>query len=233
LRAGEPLTGVFLKTPSHQVVEVLATTGVDVVVVDAEHAPFDAAQLDAMLAVSHALGLACVVRVAAAERVLVQHALDGGATGVLVPHVDCAAVARDVVRWSHYGDGGRGYSGSTRSAGWGTRPMREVLRTAAATTTVVVQVEDPAALGDLDAIVGVPGVDAVFVGAADLTVGLGCDDLAAPRVTDAVDASAAAAARAGVPLAAFATDAADEAAWRARGATFVISGTDQSRLRRR
>jgi 2-keto-3-deoxy-L-rhamnonate aldolase RhmA len=232
LRAGEPLTGVFLKTPSHQVVEVLATTGVDAVVVDTEHAPFDASQLDATLAVAHARGLACLVRVAAAERVLVQQALDGGATGVLVPHVDTAAVARDVVRWSHYGDGGRGYSGSTRSAGWGTRPMRQVLRTAAETTTVVVQIEDPAALDDLDAVVGVAGIDAVFVGAADLTVGLGCDDPADPRVAGAVDAIAAATTRAGVPLAAFAVDAADEAVWRARGASFVISGTDQSRLRR-
>jgi staphyloferrin B biosynthesis citrate synthase len=234
LRSGEALTGVFVKTPSHQVIEVLAAGGtVDVVVLDTEHAAFDPSQLDAMLAVAHALPLPCLVRVAGPVAPLVQSALDGGATGVVVPHVASAARAADVARWSAYGTGGRGFSGSTRSAGWGTRAIADVLTAAAATTTVIVQVEDVAGVDAIGDIVDVVGVDAVFVGAADLTVGLGCTDAAHPKVTAAIDEVVAVARRANRALAAFASTSAESAAWRARGVSLVIEGTDQGRLRTR
>ena len=233
LAARRSLVGAFVKTPSHQVVEVLALGGLDAVVIDTEHAPFDAGRLDAMLAVAHLARFPCLVRVAEPSRLLVQQALDGGATGVVVPHVDSAARARDVVRWCRFGEGGRGYSGSTRAAGWGTRSIADVLSEAAATTTVIAQIEDPVALDELDEIAAVDGLDALFVGVADLTVGLGCTDTLHPWVSAAVDAIVRAASAADVPVAAFATDAQDEARWRERGATFVLSGTDQSRLRGR
>jgi 2-keto-3-deoxy-L-rhamnonate aldolase RhmA len=186
-----------------------------------------------MLAVAHAHGFPCLVRVAEPSRVLVQQALDGGATGILVPHVDSAERARAVVRWCRFGEGGRGYSGSTRAAGFGTRSIADVLSEAAATTTVIAQIEDPVALDHLDEIAGVDGLDAVFVGVADLTVGLGCTDTHHPWVVAGIDAIVAAAGRADVPLAAFATDDADADQWRERGVTFVLAGTDQSRLRAR
>jgi staphyloferrin B biosynthesis citrate synthase len=234
LRNGEALTGVFVKTPSHQVIEVLAAGGAfDAVVIDTEHAPFDPSQLDAMLAIAHALGLACLVRIAAPSAPLVQSALDGGATGVVVPHVVSAVMAADVARWSTYGAAGRGFSGSTRSAGWGTHPITDVLARAAATTTVIVQVEDATAVDAIDEIVGVDGIDAVFIGTADLTVGLGCTEHAHPRVNAAVDAVVAAARRANRSLAAFAPTSAESATWRDRGVSFVVEGTDHGRLRAR
>jgi 2-keto-3-deoxy-L-rhamnonate aldolase RhmA len=234
LRAGEALTGVFVKTPSHQVIELLAAGGtVDVAVIDTEHAPFDPSQLDAMLAVAHALELPCLVRVAAAAPTFLQAALDGGATGVLVPHVVTGAMAAQVSTWSRYGDGGRGYSGSTRSAGWGTRPMEQVLARAAASTTVVVQVEDVAAVDAVGDIASADGIDAVFIGMADLTVGLGCTDSTHPSVGSAVDSIVAAAQAAGCALSAVSSGPADSAQWRRRGVMFVVESTDQARLRSR
>lgn len=231
LHAGEPLDGVFVKTPSHQVIEVLATSTVDVAMLDTEHTLFGPAELDATLAVAHALEFPCLVRVAQPSGAPIQQALDAGATGVVVPHVDSAALAADVVRWSEYGEGGRGYSGSTRAAGWGTRPMADVLRSAAETTTVVIQVEDAAALRALDDLMAVNGVDAVFVGVADLTVALGQHDPSHRAVADAVEAILKAARQAGRPTAAYAATSADAEAWRRRGVTLVCTGSDQSRLR--
>ena len=54
-----------------------------------------------------------------------------------------AASRATAVRLAHYGDGGRGFSPSTRSAGWGSRSMADILDAAARTTTVVIQIEDP------------------------------------------------------------------------------------------
>ncbi|MGH9136180.1 MAG: aldolase/citrate lyase family protein, partial [Acidimicrobiales bacterium] len=114
LAAGEDLDGVVVKTPSHQVIEVLAAGGTALVMIDTEHGQIGIETLDAMVAVASALGVAALVRVPAADRVAFQQTLDTGATGVVVPHVHSAALAADVVRWSHYGDGGRGFAGSTR-----------------------------------------------------------------------------------------------------------------------
>lgn len=231
LAQGEILDGVFVKTASHQIIEVLATGRADLAIIDTEHASFGPLELDVMLAVARALDFPCLVRVAEASRPLVQQALDAGATGVVVPHVGTPALAADVVRWSHYGPGGRGFSGSTRSAGWGARTMAEVMRAAAEATIVVVQIEDVGALDDLDALAAVAGVDAAFIGAADLAVALGGDDPAAPAVEAAIDAIVAAARSVGLPLAAYAVTPADEAVWRRRGVNLVCTGSDHSRIR--
>lgn len=232
LAARRSIDAVVVRTPSYQVIEVLAASGIGCVMIDIEHAAFDEAQLDAMLAVARALEIDALVRVRAAERTLIQQALDAGATGVVIPHVDRGSLAVDVVRWSHYGDGGRGYSGSTRSAGWGRRPLADVVADAAGSTVVVVQVEDVGALDEVDAIAAVDGVDAVFVGAADLAVGLGVVSATDTAVVAACDRIIAAASGAGRSVVAYAADSADASRWRASGANVVITGSDQSRLRR-
>ena len=230
LAARTPVDAVVVRTPSYQVIEVLAARGVGCVMIDTEHAVFDPSQLDAMLAVASALDIDALVRVAVADQARIQQALDSGATGVVLPHVDSARRAAEVVRWGHYGDGGRGYSGSTRSAGWGSRSMAEVVAGAASSTVVVVQVEDVAALDELDGIAGTAGVDAVFVGAADLAVGMGAGSTTDREVVAACDRIVAAATAARRSVVAYASDADDAARWRARGANVVITGSDQSRL---
>lgn len=228
--ARERIDAVVVRTPSHQVIEVLAARGVRCVMIDTEHAAIGPAELDAMLAVAGPLGVDALVRVATAAPAPIQQALDGGATGVVIPHVDSAAVAADVVRRCHYGDRGRGYSGSTRSAGWGTRALADVVSRSAETTVVVVQVEDVGALDDLDGIAGTAGVDAIFVGAADLTVGLGATSTSDPTVVTACQRIIAAGHAAGRSIVAYATDTADAGRWRTAGANVVITGSDQSRL---
>lgn len=230
LAAREPVDAVVVRTPSYQVVEVLAARGVRCVMIDTEHAAFAPSELDAMLAVAGARGVDALVRVTGADRTPIQQALDGGAVGVVVPHVDSAVVAADVVRWCHYGDGGRGYSGSTRSAGWGTRALADVVSEARGATVIVVQVEDVAALDDLDDIARTDGVDAVFVGAADLTVGLGARSTSDPAVVAACERIIAAGQAAGRSVVAYAADSNDAARWRTAGANVVITGSDQSRL---
>jgi 2-keto-3-deoxy-L-rhamnonate aldolase RhmA len=233
LIAGEPLVGIVVRTPSHHVVEVLAASRSnrpDVVVLDAEHAPFDLVSLDVALAVAHALGFPALVRVPELSGPPIQQALDLGATGVVVPRVASPDDARRAVRLAHYGDGGRGFSPSTRSAGWGSRPMGEVLDDAAASTVVVVQVEDPAAVAAVGDIVAIPGVDAVLVGRADLAVALGRRSVDDPAVVEALDRVAAACSEAGVTLGVVTAAGDEPAAWHARGAGLVLAGTDQSRL---
>jgi 2-keto-3-deoxy-L-rhamnonate aldolase RhmA len=123
MAAGDMLAGTFLKTPSVEMIEILSQTGLDFLCIDAEHAPFDRARMDACLAVARALDFPILVRVPSAQPQDILQALDAGATGIVVPHVTDAETAAAIAKASRFGPGGRGYAGSTRWAGYTTRSM--------------------------------------------------------------------------------------------------------------
>lgn len=153
--------GTFLKTPTPELVEILALSGLDFICIDAEHAPFGRREIDLCLGMARAVDLPALVRVASSESAPILQALDGGAVGILAPHVASATHAARVSRWARFGPDGRGYSGSTRSAGFSIGPkVGEVV--------VVAQIEDTGGVEEVEAIAATEGIDALFFGAADL-----------------------------------------------------------------
>ncbi len=172
LTSGDSLLGTFLKTPSSIMAEVLALSDLDVIAIDAEHHPFGRQETDACIAALRSADMPSLVRLSSDSQTDIRNALDCGATGILVPHVTTAEQAAAIVKAAHFGDGGRGYAGSTRAAGYGTKPMADHLRNSAEQTVVIVQIEDIAALDNVAAISAVPGVDCLFVGRVDLAVGM-------------------------------------------------------------
>ncbi|PWJ18031.1 HpcH/HpaI aldolase family protein [Jannaschia seohaensis] len=183
--AGEVLAGTFFKTPAHELVEVLAKSGLDFLCLDAEHAPFDHGRMDTCLALTRALGVPALVRVPTGSPMEILKALDGGGLGVVVPHVDSVEKARAVARAAHFGEGGRGYAGSTRWAGFATRGMADVLAQDAE-TIVIAQIEEPAGVEACEEIAAVDGIDGLFVGPADLSVCYGVTDITAEPVRAAM-----------------------------------------------
>ncbi len=174
--AGKPLVGTFLKTPAYELIEVLAKSGLDFLVIDGEHAPFDRARLDHCLAMGRALDFPLLVRVANAEPSSILQALDSGAIGVVVPHVDSVEKATSIAKSARFGHGGRGFAGSTRWAGFATRKADDILAQSAAETVVIVQIEEPEGVEAATGIAAVDGVDALFVGPADLGICYGTTD---------------------------------------------------------
>jgi 2-keto-3-deoxy-L-rhamnonate aldolase RhmA len=231
LAAGDTLWGSFLKTPSPILVEVVASCRLDVLCIDAEHAPFDRASIDLCVMAARANGSSVIVRTptSAAEHVL--NALDCGADGVLLPHIRSVDEARAAVAAAHYGRGGRGYAGSSRAAGYGLTTMREHLAASAERTAVIVQIEDVEAIESIEEIVAVPGLDAVFVGRIDLTIALGQTDPDAPSVIAAVHHVLAAGIAAKVPVGMFVPRDGDVSYWREKGARLFLQGSDHSFLR--
>lgn len=230
LLAGEELIGTFIKTPTTHATEIIAALGFDFVVIDEEHAPFDRLTTDAALLAARASGTAALVRVAGLGGIL--PALDGGACGVLVPHVATAALAHEAAAACRYKGGRRGYSGSPRHAGYGAGGMWKTVEAADAGTAVIAQIEDPEALDEVDAIAAVDGIDALFIGRGDLSVAMGAASSDAPEVRRAVQRIAMAAREAGKPISVFAGSQ-QEAAWlRAEGATAFVISSDQGFLRK-
>ena len=231
IAAGEALLGTFLKTPHPHVVEVLASSGLDCICIDAEHAPFDRRDIDVCIMAAQLGGLPVLVRTpnSSAEQIL--NALDCGADGVLVPHVRSADEARAVAAAAHYAPGGRGYAGSSRAAGYGTKSMPEHKAASATKTVVIAQIEDAEALNEIDAIAAVVGIDALFIGRIDLTVSLGCESPDDPKVIAAVERVVAACVAAERPVGMFVSRTSDVAMWREKGATLFLLGSDHGFLR--
>ena len=229
LLAGELLAATWVKTPHPHVVEVLALTGLDALVLDAEHAPFDRSALDLCTLAARAGGMPVLVRPPSADPAHILQALDGGVDGVVVPHIRSADDARAAVLASRYRPNGRGFAGSTRAAAYTTSGMAKH-RSASEGVCVIAQIEDGDALEHLDAIAAVDGIDALFVGRADLTISLEAETPDDPPVIAAVERICAAGAKAGRRVGMFLGRRGDVAGWREQGATLFILASDQEFL---
>lgn len=225
LQGGEKLLGTMVTLASAASAEVLANVGFDWLFIDGEHGPLETRELTEILqAVSHRT--ACIVRVPEAAEVPIKRALDLGAHGIIVPQVNTAEQAADVVRWARYAPEGARGVGLARAHGYG-QGFREYLSRANDEIAVIVQAEHARAIDNIEAIVRVPGVDAVLVGPYDLSASLGkmgqLDDpavvAAIRRVTDVCRA-------AGMPLGYFGVTAAAVAPYVALGYTLIVAGVD-------
>lgn len=172
----ERLLGAFVKTPHPIIVEVMASSGYDFLVLDAEHAPFDRGTIDACILAGQAAGCPIIVRVPIGSSEWLSFVLDCGAAGVMVPHVSSLRSAQELARLTRYGPNGRGFAGTTRAAAYAERSMTEHLRETAREIVVIAQIEDPEAVTDYEEISNVDGIDALFVGRADLAVGYEIND---------------------------------------------------------
>ena len=227
LRAREAIIGTFLKTPSAIVAEVVGLSSLGCVCIDAEHAPFGRLELDACIAALRAADMPALVRVQSTAASEILSALDCGATGIIAPHIVTADDARELVRVAHYSTNGRGYAGSSRAARYTNKPMADHIRDSNATTTVIAQIEDAAALDHLDAIAAVEGIDCLFIGRMDLTVSLGVASPKDPAVLAAVDQICEIGQRYQKPIGMFFPAGEDIRDWQAKGASFFLLASDQ------
>ena len=226
LLSGELIAGTWVKTPHPHVVEVLALSGLDVLAIDAEHAPFDRGSLDAALLAAKAGGVPALVRVPHSAPEAILQALDCGADGIIAPHIRTVEEVEALVRASHYGPRGRGFAGSSRAAGYTTKGMAKT-REDAAKVAVIAQVEDAEALDHLDAICAVEGIDAIFIGRIDLTISLGCESADDQPVIDAVEKICEACRKVGRRIGMFLSRVEDVPQWREKGVSLFLLQSDQ------
>ncbi|MCS0590142.1 HpcH/HpaI aldolase/citrate lyase family protein [Massilia norwichensis] len=231
LRERQPLVGTFFKTPSHQLVEVLAGAGLDFIVIDAEHAPFDRAALDPCLLAARAAGLPALVRVAGVDGPEIQGALDLGATGIVAPHARNAATVRRIGAAVRYRGGVRGFSNSPRAGGYGATGMAEHIACSDRDSVAVCQIEDREAVEAIEAIAGMDEADCLFIGRADLAVSYGVDDVGDPAVKEAVRTVCAAARSRGKAVGIHIGHMREAQAYLDMGVSLFVVGSDQSLLR--
>ncbi|MBC9734444.1 aldolase/citrate lyase family protein [Nocardioides marmotae] len=227
LHGGRPQVGLWQALAAPYAAEVCARSGFDWLLFDAEHAPNTLTSLLGQLQAVGAHGVEPVVRPPIADRVWIKQLLDLGFRTLLLPMVDDAAQAAELVAATRFPPvGTRGVASSTsRASGFGAVP--DYLATAHEDICVVVQVESRTGLDNVAEIAAVEGVDGVFFGPGDLAASLGhLGDPGHPEVRAAIEAALPLVVAGGAFPGIFASGPEDAAHWLDRGVVLVSVGSD-------
>jgi 4-hydroxy-2-oxoheptanedioate aldolase len=225
--------GLWLGLADPYSAELCATAGFDWLLIDGEHGPNDLRSMLGALQAVAPYPAHPVLRIPQGDTTLIKQVLEIGATTLLVPMVESAAEARELVRATRYPPRGvRGVgSGLARSSRWGGYPR--YLQEADDGICLLVQVETAAALAQLDEIAAIDGVDGVFIGPADLSASMGhLGNPSHPEVRQAIDGAIARILAAGKAPGILAVDEALARHYIGLGARFVAVGVEATLLAR-
>jgi len=232
LREGRQQIGLWCTLPGGYVAEAVADAGFDWLLFDTEHSPTDPLSILPQLQAVAPYDVAPVVRPAANDQVLIKRILDLGAQTLLIPYVQNADEARAAVRAMRYPpDGIRGVAGMTRATRFGR--IAGYHKIAADELCLLVQIETQEALGQLEKIAAVDGVDGIFIGPADLAASLGiAGELGNPKLIATIEDAIRRIRACGKPAGILTPDPAFAGRCIELGTTFTAVGVDAAILAR-
>jgi 4-hydroxy-2-oxoheptanedioate aldolase len=169
-REGKPAIGAFLAIPSSFSAEIMAHAGFDWLCIDTQHGAIDFNAALPMLQAISTTETAPFVRVGWNEPSVIMKYLDAGAIGIIVPMIETRADAEAAVKACRFPPVGQRSAGPYRAALWAGS---DYVQQSNEEVALVVMIETPQALKNLDEIAAVPGVDALYIGPSDLSQALG------------------------------------------------------------
>lgn len=230
LNANKMQRGIWMSLASPMVAEIVGDAGFDWVLIDGEHAPNDLPTIVSQLQAMRGSNSSLMARPPWNDMVLIKQYMDAGVQNFVIPYVQNVEEAKAAVAATRYPpEGVRGVAGGSRASNFGRR--KDYLAQSNNAVTVIVQVETMEAMEQLEDIAHVPGVDAVFIGPADLAASLGhLGDMEHPDVQAAIKSAAERLAAVGVSAGslAFSPDVAQR--YIDYGYQFICVGSDQSCL---
>ncbi|UEX90150.1 HpcH/HpaI aldolase/citrate lyase family protein [Staphylococcus ratti] len=173
LQQNQVVYGLFNSIPNPLVIEMIAASGYDFVIIDAEHTAINDETIEHLIRAAETAGITPIVRVSQAiERDIIK-VLDMGARGIIVPHVESKARAEEIVRLSrYYPEGMRSLNGG-RMPKFGETPLTTYMVEANESIVVIAMIESQQGLDALEEIAQVDGIDMIIEGAADLSQSFG------------------------------------------------------------
>lgn len=200
LRRNEPALITTLHFTDPTLFEMTSLMGFDGIWMDLEHHHYSVETAANLMRAARVGTSDIVARPAKGEFMRLGRLLEAGAQGIMYPRCENAAEAAEVVRWAKFAPAGeRGVDGANADAPYCAMPIHAYLRTANEETLIVVQIESPAALENVEAIARVRGVDVLMFGPGDFSVLAGIPyEFSHPRIADAVKRLAAAATAGGI-----------------------------------
>jgi 4-hydroxy-2-oxoheptanedioate aldolase len=235
LRTGETVHSGWCGLPYPIIAELVGREGFPAVTLDGQHGLWDIASMVAGIAQVRQSGAAPIVRIPVGEFATVSRALDFGAEGIIAPMINTPADARAYVSFAKFPPIGERSWGPHRVTTLANMPDQKVyLREANELTVTFAMIETQTALDNVEAIAATPGIDALFLGPADLSIALsrgGNVDPMAGEVDRELDRIVAAASKAGKIMGAYCHSAERAVALAKRGMRFLAVGSDMGFLR--
>lgn len=227
-----PMWGCWAGFAAGYATEIIASTGFDWLLIDGEHAPNTLPSILAQLQAVAPYSTAPVVRSVNQDPALIKQLLDIGAQTLMIPMVESGDEAAELVRATRYPpEGIRGVGGGVvRATRWDS--VDDYLNKAHESLCLIVQVESPKGVDQVEAIATTDGVDAVFIGPADLSVGMGYPgNPSHPNVQHAIEKVIQTVHNAGKPVGILAPIEEDARRYQKLGCQFIAVGIDISLLR--
>jgi 2-keto-3-deoxy-L-rhamnonate aldolase RhmA len=172
LSRGEVCLGATITLNSPVVAELWSRVGFDWLWVEMEHTPLSVEAVNTMLGVCNGSGVSTIVRVPANDTTLIKRVVDTGPDGILIPQINTRAEAEAAVRAMKYPPLGERGAGLARAQGYGLA-MAEYYRSANRDVLTFIMLEHIQGVENIDAILSVPGIDGVMIGALDLSGSMG------------------------------------------------------------
>ncbi|OGN95539.1 MAG: hypothetical protein A2Z71_02725 [Chloroflexi bacterium RBG_13_50_21] len=228
LKSGQPLIGSFFRLPSPDLAEIFGEAGFDFIIIDQEHGPLTPETTSNLVRACDLVGMAAIVRIPDNQPWYFQHALDVGALGVQVPQIRTLADAERAVQLSKFSPlGRRGVCRNVRAARYSARDRFDYLEGSNRDTVVVIQIESKEGVENITEILGVPGIDVVFIGPYDLSQSLGLPGQVEHRlVRSAMEQVVTACHLAGVASGVYADSAEAVSHWVGMGVQYIAIGVD-------
>ena len=219
------LLGTIISLPSAEIGEILAQAGFDWLFLDLEHSSMTAREAQIILQ-AVAGRVASFIRVPLNDEIWIKKCLDSGADGVIIPQVNTREEAQRAVRFCKYPPEGTRSVGISRAHGYGTR-FQLYLEQANQSTSVILQIESVIAMDNIDAIISVEGVDALFIGPYDLSASMNLSgQIDHPQVQAALTHIRQACQARNMPVGIFSVNAAGARAYQDQGYTLVVVSSD-------
>ena len=230
LSAKESVVGTFARIPSADLVEVMAHAGFDFVIIDTEHTAFGMETAIDLVRAADAAGIAPLVRVTENSPSIIAKAIDIGSQGVVVPRVSTRADAERAVGAARFHPlGQRGACPRVRAGNYSAMGSIEYFAQANERTLLILLVETAEGAANLPGIAAVPGVDAIMLGATDLSQSLGVPgDNYNPRVLARLAEMESAVKDAGLVLGRVAFSEEEAREHLRRGARFLVYSGDET-----
>jgi 2-keto-3-deoxy-L-rhamnonate aldolase RhmA len=213
---------------SPEIPRMLAAAGFHWAFLDTEHGGFDLETVQDICRVSNLAGLCPIVRVADLQYSLIARSLDAGAQGVIFPRVESPELLERAISWTKFPPCGvRGYGLSAIQVDYDPAKFPQIIEHVNANTMVVLQIETRRALEMREELLAVPGIDAVMVGPADLSISLGVPgQFEHPKMIEAIDMIRDSCVKHGVAPGIHMRAPALAKFWRDRGMKFLSTGGD-------
>jgi 4-hydroxy-2-oxoheptanedioate aldolase len=187
LRSGRIAGCVKLNLGDPRVAEIAALSGIDCIWVDGEHVPNDLGAIENQIRAAKMHNVDAIVRVPRGSYSDLIRPLEMDAAGIMVPHVMSLQDAKQVAWQTRFQPlGRRPLDGGNADGAYCMIPVEQYIGQANQQRLVIVQIEDPEPMAELDAIAQVPGIDMLFFGPGDFGHGIGCTgDMSDPRISEA------------------------------------------------